>query len=470
MKIIATLLTFCAVLQMQAQPNERFYKGESGKKIKIQGLNVGIETCDGNSQTILNINAANEVESESKKFIGSCSDGRDIQLSDKGVLKFRISQFGDTLTASKYRENGRFSFQKTTTKRTISRFQQKMIPYQNGGYIAAFITYPPVGKTHSVVGFIIYDEKGNEIAQKTVDSLVDAAPNAMLLEGSNATDFYILQGTDTQCGKFKLHKFSRTAKLWTTPLNYDAGCNLMQLQSFAINPQNTRLGLLFVGTSNETFNNYFMLENGTGAPIPTTFDIATRVRYNAKTTFGRNNEVYFARVIDYNTVNSPEADRSALEVLQFDANQILKSRKTYFDNPKPTTDTLPQIEDMLVTNNGTLYVTGSRLRKTWLLAAKDSTSGGTNAPIHSSLSTTIRQVSQAENGQNMVISIDSDANKVVKVEIYNALGQVVKTEDTTLEQGINAVQIDLRNQAQGTYNVKIKSGEIRSNAYTFVKM
>ncbi len=368
MKIIATLLAFCTLLQVQAQqPNERFYKGESGKKIKLQGQNVGIETCADNSQTTLNINPSREVESESKKYIGSCSDGRDVQLSDKGVLKFRTTQYGDTLIVSKYKENGRLSFQKTTTKRTISRFQQKIMPYQNGGYIAAYITYPPVGKTFSTIGYLIYDEKGNEIAQKTVDSLVDASPSALLLEGANATDFYILQGTDTQCGKYKLHKLSRTTKVWTTALNYDLGCHMMQLESFAINPQNSRLGLLFVGTSNETFNNYFMVNNTTGVLIPTTFDIANRVQFNAKTAFGRNDEVYFARIVDYNTVDSPEPDRSVLEILQFDANQNPKPTKRYFDSPKTNTASLPQLEDMLIATDGTLYLTGARLRKTWLL-------------------------------------------------------------------------------------------------------
>jgi ribosomal protein L21E len=370
MKIIAILLVFCAVLQMQAQPNERFYKGESGKKIKQQGLNVGVETCDGNSQTTLSINASREVESEAKKFIGSCTDGRGITLSD-GVLKFKISQYGDTLTASKYKDNGRLSFQKATAKRSISRFQQKLMPYQNGGYIATYVTYPTTGKTHSLVGYIIYDEKGNEIAQRTVDSLVDASPSALLLEGGNATDFYILQGTDTQCGKYKLHKFSRTTKVWTTTLNYDLGCNLMQLSSFAINPQNTRLGLLFVGNSNETFNNYFMVDNGTGAIIPTTFDIASRVRFNAKTAFGRNNEVYFARIVDYNTVNSPEPDRSALEILTFDSNQVAQTPQRYFDTETRNSDALPQLEDMLVATDGTLHITGARLRKTWLFSYKN---------------------------------------------------------------------------------------------------
>jgi ribosomal protein L21E len=371
MKNIITLLAFCFTLPTQAQNNEHFYKGESGKKITQQGQNVSIETCTDNSQTTLTVNALREVESESKKFIGSCSDGRDVPLTDKGILRFRVSKYGDTLVTAKYKENGRMSFQKSSAKRTIARFQQKLIPYEKGGYIAAYITYPTVGKIHSVVGYIIYDVNGNEIAQQTVDSLVDASPTALLLEGESPTDFYILQGTDIQCGKYKLHKLAKTTKNWTTTLNYETGCNLMQLESFAINQQNTRLGLLFVGTSVETFNHYFMLDNATGALIPTNFDLSTRVQYNGKMAFGKNNDVYFARIVDYTTVNSPDSDRSALEVLHFDANQNLQTKKRYFDTEKRANTELPQLENMLVSIDGTLYITGARLKKTWLFELKN---------------------------------------------------------------------------------------------------
>ena len=465
MKIIITFLAFCCLLQIQAQPNERFYKGESGKRIREQGQNVGIETCDGNSQTTLSINSSRDVESESKKFIGSCSDSRDIQLSDDGVLKFRLSQYGDTLIASKYKENGRMSFQKITVKKTISRFQQKLIPYEKGGYIATYITYPPAGKTHTVVGYIIYDTNGNEIAQRTLDSLVDASPTAQLLDGATETEFYILQGTDTQCGKYKLHKMSKTTKVWTATLNYDAGCHFMQLESFAINNQNTRLGLLFMGRSTENFNTYFMVNNATGALIPTSFNLATRVRYNAKTSFGRNNEVYFARVIDYNTVNSPVPDRSVLELLQFDANQNPKSSKRYFDTQKRATDTLPQLEDMLVTNDGTLYLTGSRLKKTWLLTDKESTNGGQPNPT----GLIIRQVSQVPNSPNIGIEIESTDAKTVKLEILNDTNQIVRTQQINVQQGTNTFQIPFGNQPQGTYIVKLMTGA-GSVSSSFVKM
>jgi hypothetical protein len=472
MKIIATLLAFCFVLPLHAQqPNERFYKGESGKKLKQQGQNVDIETCSENSQTTLNIDSMRDVRSESKKYIGSCPDGRDVQLSDNGVLKFRVSQFGDSLIASKYKDNGRISYQKSTVKRTISRFQPKLIPYEKGGYIATYITYPPAGKTHTVVGYIVYDANGTEIAQRTVDSLIDPSPFSQLLEGANPTEYYILQGTHKECGRYKLHKIVKTNKIWTAPLDYYVGCHQMQLESFAINRQNTRLGLLFVGTSNVTFNTYSQLDNATGDIIPTTFDIKTRVRYNAKTAFGKNNEVYFARVVDYNSVNSPEADRSALELLQFDGNQNQKSKKRYFDSQRrDTMATLPQLEDMLVANDGTLYVTGSRLKKTWLLADRDSTTGGGSGggTQQNPTGLTIQQVTQAANNPNIGIEVESRQAQSVKLEIFNALNQVVRTQQTAVQSGSNTIQINFSNQPAGTYNAKLTTG-VGSVSYTFVK-
>jgi hypothetical protein len=466
MKIIATLLAFCFVFQVQAQqPNERFYKGESGKKLRQQGQNIDLETCAENSQTTLNINASRDVESESKKYIGSCPDGRDVQLSDKGVLKFRVSQYGDSLIASKYKDNGRISFQKSTVKRTISRFQPKLIPYQDGGYIATYITYPPAGKTHAVVGYIVYDANGTEIAQRTVDSLVDPSPFAQLLEAANPTDFYILQGTDTQCGIYKLHKISRTTKVWTTPIDYYIGCHHMQLESFAINNQNTLLGLLFVGTSTANFNTYSLLNNATGQILPTNFDIKTNVRYNAKTSFGKNNEVFFARVIDYNSVTSPVPDRSAFELLRYDANQNRKSAKRYFDTQKrDTTAMIPQLEDMLVANDGTLYLTGSRMKKTWLLSDRDTAIATQPNPI----GLTIRQVVQVPNNPNIGVEVESTDTKSIKLEIFNALNQIVRTQQTTVQQGINTIPIPFSSQPQGTYNVKLTTG-LGSVSYTFVK-
>jgi hypothetical protein len=211
-----------------------------------------------------------------------------------------------------------------------------------------------------------------------------------------------------------------------------------------------------------------MVNNTTGVLIPTTFDIATRVRYNAKTTFGPNNEVYFARVIDYNTVNSPVPNRSALEVLQFDANQNRKSQKRYFDTPKRDTDTLPQVEDMLVATNGTLYVAGARLKKTWLLSYKDTASGASNVPQQNT-STTIRQVSRVPNSPNIAIEIESPSNKTVTLEIVNTLNQVVRTQQPNLQQGINTIQIGFGNQPNGTYIAKLTTAG-NSSTYTFVKM
>ena len=468
MKIIATLIAFCITVQAQAQqPNERFYKGEGGKRLREQGQNVDIETCTDNSQTTLTIDSTRAVRTESKKFVGSCPDGRDVQLSDNGVLKFRVSKYGDSLIASKYRDNGRIAFQKSTVKHSISRFQPQLIPYEKGGYIATYITYPPVGKTHTVVGYIVYDANGTEIAQRTVDSLIDPSPFAQLLEGANPTEYFILQGTHKECGRYKLHKISKTNKVWTTPLDYYVGCHQMQLESFAINRQNTRLGLLFVGTSNVTFNTYSQLNSTTGAIIPTTFDIKTRVRYNAKTTFGNNNEVYFARVVDYNTVNSPVADRSVLEILQFDANQNRKSVKRYFDAQRiDTSATLPQLSDMLVANDGTLYVTGARLKKTWLLTEKDAGTGGGTQQNPTGL--TIRQVTQAPNNPNIEISIESREAQSVKLEIFNALNQVVRTQQTAVQLGMNTISINFANQPQGTYNIKLTT-EAGSVSYAFVK-
>jgi ribosomal protein L21E len=469
MKNIIAFIAFCCVVQMQAQTNEHFYKGNKGKKVRQQGQNINIETCDGGSTTTLNIDSTQEVVSESKQFNGSCSDESDVQLTDKAVLKFKISKFGDTLFMTKFKDNGRLTLQKSTAKSNISRFQQKMIRYDDGGYVASYITYPPAGRTQAVVGYVMYDKKGNEIAQKTVDSLVDASPFAQLLDGATDTDFYVLQGTHTQCGKFKLHKISNGTKVWTTTLSYDLGCNIMTLQSFAINKQNTRLGLLFTGTTTVAFNKYFMVDNTTGAIIPTTFDISTRVRYNTKTAFGKNNDVHFARVIDYNSVNSRVPDRSALELLRFDVNQNRLSQKKYFDGPKKDTDTIPQLEDMMVANDGTVLVTGSRLKKTWLFSSNEAPSGTANAAQQSTRATNIRQVTEVPNSPNIVVEVESDSNRDVRLEIVNALGQIVRTENRSLQQGVNALSVDFGNQVRGTYTVKL-NGVVENGSFVFVKM
>ena len=471
MKLIFTLFTFCFITQIYAQPNERFYAGTNGKKIKQQGQNISLETCDDDSYLTLNINAAQDVESQSKKFKGSCSiTGNDVQLSDKSVLKTRLSQFSDTLIVTRYHDNGRLAYQKSILRSNISRFQQKIIAYDKGGFIASFITYPTDNNPLSAVGYIVYDSSGVEIARKTVDELADPSPFAILLDGVGATDFYILQGTHAACGKYKLHKMTFNTKFWTTALNYDLSCDNLQLQSFAINNAGNRLGLLFMGTSSVTFSKYFMVNNTTGTIIPTTFDISTRVRYNTRTTFGRNNEVYFARVIDYNTVISPVPDRSALELLRFDIAQNLQFQKRYFDTKKRDTDTIPQIEDMLVTQEGNIYVSGTRLKKTWLFSDKDVAFGTT--PVQQSIisnSTYIRQVLQEANNPNIIIEMESAESKELKFDIFNAIGQVIQSEKIAVQKGVNAVNLNLNKQGKGLYIIKINN-VVGQPSYKFTKL
>ncbi len=470
MKFLILFVSFCFITQIDAQPNENFYKGNKGRKIKQQGQKIDLETCESDSYVTLHINSSREVESESKKYKGSCSSGNDVQLSDNGVLKTRLSQFADTLVFTKYQDNGRLSFQKTLVKPDISRFQQKIIPYEKGGFIASYVSYPKEGSTLSSVGYIVFDSSGTEITRKTVDELVDASPFAILINGAIDTDFYILQGTNTACGKYKLHKISRTIKVWTTALNYDLSCDNFQLQSFAINNQKDRLGLLFIGTSTVPFSKYFMVNDNNGSLIPTNFDISPRVRYNTRTAFGRNNDVYFARVIDYNSIASPVPDRSAMEILRFDINQDLQSRKRYFDAQKRETDTIPEIEDMLVTNDGNIYVSGSRLKRTWLFNDKESALGATNVQQQSTISSTyIRQVLQEANNPNIIIEVESAAFKELKLDFINSTGQIVRTERSTVQKGISNITMDFSRQAKGLYIIQMSNVEGRPS-YKFTKL
>jgi hypothetical protein len=228
--LLSTFITICFIGQMYAQHTERFYTGTNGKKIKEKGQSISLETCDDDSYLSLDINeSSREVESESKKYKGSCSTtGNDVQLSDKGVLKTRLAQFADTLVLSKYEDNGRLMYQKSIVKSDISRFQQKVIPYEKGGFVASYITYPKDNGLPASVGYIIFDANGVEKTRKTVDEPIDAAPFSQLIDGPNETDFYVLQGTNATCGQYKLHKIVGTNKVWTANLKYDFNCDNLQ--------------------------------------------------------------------------------------------------------------------------------------------------------------------------------------------------------------------------------------------------
>ena len=474
MKIIAFLIAFCIINNINAQSNERFYKGSSGKKMTLKGQGIDLETCDGDSYTTLNINNSREVVSETKKFKDSCPSPNDVQLTDKGVLKISVSTFFDTLFVTKYQDNGRLVYQKAIAKPDISRFHSKVIPYEKGGFVAAYLSYPSnTSTTLSAVGYIIFDTNGKELAHKSVDDLVDAAPFATLLEGATETEFYMLQGTNTTCGKFKIHKINATTKQWTTALAYDTHCDNMQLQSFAINNQKDHIGLLFVGTSTVNFSKYYMLSNQTGSIIPTSFDISTRVRYHTKTAFGRNGEVYFARVIDYNTVNGRVPDRSTLEVLRFDVNQNTQARKRYLDFSKKDTDTIPQLEDMLVTNDGVIYISGSRLKKTWVFIDGEIETGFRTASVqetNTAYSTYIRQVIQQANNPSIDIEVESNENREVQLEFSNSTRQIVQTEKRTVEKGVSTIPVNFSSQASGgTYTVQI-GNIISKSPYKFRKL
>jgi hypothetical protein len=473
MKKIAFFLAFCFISNINAQYNERFYKGTNGKKMKQKGQNIDLETCDNDSYTTLSINSSREVVSETKKFKGSCPSPNDIQLSDKGFLKLRVSPFSDTLHVTKYQDNGRLVYQKSITKPDISHFQSKVIPYDKGGFVVSYITYPKEGNTLSSVGYAIFDANGTEIARKTVDELADASPFSILLEGSDELEFYVLQGTNMTCGRFKLHKVLATTKMWTSALTYDVSCDNMQLQSFAISNQKDRVGLLFVGTSSVNFSKYYMVNNVTGSIMPTNFDISTRVRYNTKTAFGQNSEVYFARMIDYNTANGRVPDRSTLEILRFDINQNTQSRKRYYDFSKKDTDTLPQLEDMLVSNSGTIFISGSRLKKTWVFSDNDNDSGfGATSEIilNATFSTYIRQVVQQANKPTIEVEVESNENRELQLDFLNSTGQIVQTEKRTVDKGVNTIPVNFGSQvAGGTFTVQI-SNIVSKSPYKFKKL
>jgi hypothetical protein len=472
MKNIAFLIAFCVISNINAQSNERFYKGTNGKKMIIKGQNIDLETCDGDSYTTLSLNNLREVETENKKFQGSCPAPNDVQLSDKSVLKVRVSTFFDTLYVSKYQDNGRLVYQKAIAKPDSVRFQSKVLAYEKGGFVAAYILNGNGSNALSKVGYIVFDANGVETARKSVDELVDAAPFTTLLEGATDKEFYMLQGTNTTCGKFKVHKIDATIKQWTTALTYDVNCDNMQLQSFAISNQKDRIGLLFVGTSTVNFSKYYMLNNQTGSIMPTSFDISTRIRYQTKTAFGRTGEVYFARVIDYNTVNGRVPDRTTLEVLRFDVNQNTQARKRYLDFSKKDTDTIPQLEDMLVTNDGTIYISGSRLKKTWVFSDNE---GGSSFRVTSTqdattaYSTYIRQVIQQTNNPSIDIEVESNENRELQLDFMNSTGQIVQTEKRTVQKGVSTIPVNFGSPIGGTYTVQI-GNIVGKSPYKFKKL
>jgi hypothetical protein len=470
MKNIVTIIALFNLITLSAQYTENFYKGEKGKKVKLTGTQIDIITCASDSFATLTLSNDRQVQTENRRFQGSCPEPNDVVLNDEGVLKVRFAQFQDTLFVDQFGGNGRRGYQKTIAKANVSRFQKNMIPYGRSGFAVATISYPTNANGLAKVGFLIFDRNGIETAQITVDSLVDLSPNALLLEGSTDTEFYILQSTNTECGKFKLHKIVGTNKVWTKNLNYGQSCDNMQLQSFAINETKDRVGLLFLGTTGTTFNKYFLLNSLNGTLMPTNFDLSTAVHYNTKTAFGKDNDVFFVRVIDFNTVISPVPNRTALEIVQFSPNQRLQQRKRYLETQNRVTDTIPTLEDAVVANDSTVYVLGSRIRKTWLLSDRgrslNSTIGGSESLR---VRNTITSVMQDFNSSQIIVEVNSIDNQEVVLGFYNNLGRMVKSVKTPVVQGTNYIPVDLGSASKGLIVVHLNN-VVTSGAYKFVKM
>lgn len=173
--------------------------------------------------------------------------------------------------------------------------------------------------------------------------------------------------------------------------------------------------------------------------------------------------------MDFNTVIAPVGNRTNLEILQFDASQGLLRRKRYLVTQKRDTDTIPQIEDIVVSDDSTIYITGSRLKKTWLLSDKQTAFNSTATVVSLQARSSITGVFQDFNSTQVVVEVNSTDNQELTLGFYNNLGRMVKSIKTHVVKGDNYIPVDLGGANKGLHIVHLNNTTYPSS-YKFVKM
>jgi hypothetical protein len=379
---IALLLSFFFLLHttIVAQNFERFYQGSFGLVLSKESNNIRLQTCTDSTKKDLTLNANGDVLNTVAYFRKSCTSSFGkingvnsiIQLSDSSFLETRQGDFFSVpLSVTLYKKDGTVKLRKEIANN--GKFTG-VAPFGNGGFIMTFNIpgTPPSNGIPSIdsssVGYIIFNSSGDERFRKVVNRWIDPSPFSRVIVSDNQSDIYILQGTDGVCGSFRLHKIVNNNIAWTTLVDL-GGCYDSKLESFAENKVGDKLALVFYSSASRQTARFFLVNNINGQIVVNNLVESSVLPEGQQVAFGKFNDIYFTHErFEAGDLGRPL--RYFLQLSRRDSLGNLLAQKRLFES-EPSSFSV-RVKDMLVTDDGNLYITGSRYESAanngiWLL-------------------------------------------------------------------------------------------------------
>ncbi len=299
-------------LFINAQTFEKFYAGEDGYTINQKSDTILLKTTSFSSNTIFNLfldKNGNLLQSNNTLYTSlSCKDSLNID--------------------------------------------------KNGGY---YHTFQKLFKTDGnlnfySIGYDHFDKFGNLYFSKILDtislnSLISIFANPILFAPNNTNDLYFAYGFTSSF--VKLFKISNDNFVWSTQLQDFR--NFFDLK-FKLSNDGKYIAFDFQDC---IYNNFYsnitvLIDNLSGK-------ILNKILYSASGSFAFDSKSNLY-VSEISNINGP----AYLQILKFLPNGNLDTISNRFIY-STFTSTAPTIKDMLVSNDGSIYITGSKNNQAWLL-------------------------------------------------------------------------------------------------------
>jgi hypothetical protein len=378
-KTVLFTYLFCLFGAVHAQPFEKTYNGVAFLSMSKDGNFLRMETCEDSSRVDWILDQQGNVVRKERNFKGSCGQKR---LADGNffVRKLTFDSLNRAVT----------TIQKIRPDGSVIRSKVVDIPCgdislvrDDGSFVVTHRCLNP-SVTHYVTALSGFDSLGNRVFYRALDTSMSFGSYLTVFSKDS---FSYLQQTDYTTGTTSaIRKFDKNGNLLTT-ISFNSAGGIV-----GINPTGTKL-LYELSSCRSTCTTFLMayLDTQTGDDLTTIFPAwseATRTisRKNAVHIDADDNVIVVASDWDYCTGRGGcPPPLSALNVWKYSKSGQLIFAKDFYYNImlNGSTDLKPtvQAKNLIVADDGSLFIMGEKGGKTWLLKLNCTGEAAPNVPI-----------------------------------------------------------------------------------------